>query len=125
MNLLQMKRAMLTIVVAFAGATATTGALAAGALAIDSNQGGSYGWAVDFKSVGDAERYAVSKCGGNCQVVLRFSKGCGAYAADQTRGSTAIGWGTDSNGPAAQNRALRECQSRGGRSCIVRVWGCN
>lgn len=100
-------------------------ALAAGALAIDSNQGSQYGFAYDQPSTSQAEQRALSECGGNCQIVLRFSNGCAAYAADQAGGSTAYGWATASSGSAAQNRALSECQSKGGSSCVVRTWGCN
>lgn len=100
-------------------------ALAAGALAIDSNQGTQYGWADGYANIGEAEKRALSECGSGCQVVLRFNNGCGAYAADQSRGSTAYGWGTGTSSSAAQNRALSECRSRGGSSCIVRAHGCN
>lgn len=109
--------------VALLGASAP--ALAAGALAIDSNQGPAYGFSYDYAQMADAERRALSECGRNCRVVLRFQTGCGAYAADQTRGSTIYGWGTSSSRDGAQNRALDECGRAGGRRCIVRVWGCN
>ncbi len=102
-------------------------ALANGALAIDSNQGGRYGFSYNFANMNGAEQRALSECGGGCRVVVRFQSGCAAYAADQASGSTAYGWGTDGSSGAAQNRALQECRSRGGAraNCIVRVWGCN
>ena len=100
-------------------------ALANGALAIDSNQGDQYGFSYNHPSMAAAEQRARSECGSGCDVVLRFSAGCAAYAADQARGSTAYGWGTAGSGGAAQNTALNECRSRGGRSCQVRAWGCN
>ncbi len=100
-------------------------AMAAGALAIDSNQGSQWGWAEGYANTGAAEQRALSECGGGCRVVLTFSSGCGAYAADQSSGSSAYGWGTASSGSGAQNRAISECQSRGGRSCVVRAWSCN
>lgn len=100
-------------------------AFAAGALAIDNNQGSQYGFAYDYPNISQAEQRALSECGGGCQVVLQFNSGCGAYASDQSRGSTAFGWGAESSGSAAQNRALSECKSRGGSSCVVRSWGCN
>ncbi len=99
-------------------------AMAAGALAIDSNQGDQYGFAYNYPSSGQAEQKALSECGRGCQIVFRFSRSCAAYAADQSRGSTAYGWGYGPSAGAAQNAALSECRSRG-PSCTVRVWGCD
>lgn len=99
--------------------------MAAGALAIDRNQGSQYGWAEGQASISQAEQRALNECGGGCQVVLRYDSGCGAFAADQSSGSTASGWGTASSGSGAQNTAMSQCQSRGGRSCVVRAWSCN
>ena len=97
-----------------------------GALAIDRNQGNQWGWAVDHQTPDGAAQRARSECGGNCSIVMRFSGGqCGAYATDQERGSTIYGWGTASSSSGAQNRARSECRRRGGKSCLVRVWGCN
>ena len=95
-----------------------------GALAIDSNQGQSWGWAIDYPTVQAAKQRALAECGQNCRVVMTFSNQCAAYAADQTRGSTIYGWAKDSTGTSARNRAMNECRNRGGESCIVRVWGC-
>ena len=95
-----------------------------GALAIDSNQGPSWGWAINYSTVQQAEQRALAKCGNNCHVVMRFSDQCGAFAADQEPGSTIYGWGKDNSSVAAQNRALSECRRRGGTSCRVRAWGC-
>ncbi len=101
------------------------GAHANGALAIDENQGDQYGFAYNHPSMGAAEQRALNECGRGCSVVLRFSSGCAAYAADQARGSTAYGWATAGSAGTAQGNAMNECRSRGGRSCQVRVWGCN
>lgn len=98
---------------------------AAGALAIDGNQGDQYGFSYNYGSMQEAEQRALSECGYGCSIVLRFESGCGAYAADQNYGSSAYGWGTASSGGEAQSRALSECASRGGSSCMVRSWGCN
>lgn len=103
-------------------------AWAAGALAIDENQGDHWGWAVDYATQQDADRRALSECGPGCDIVLRFSDTCAAYAADQTYGSTAYGWAYGYSSPSsAQDRALQECRSRGGADayCIVRAWGCD
>ena len=61
-------------------------AQAAGALAIDENQGNQYGFAYDYASISEASDRALSECGGNCSVVQVFESGCAAYAADQTAG---------------------------------------
>ena len=95
-----------------------------GALAIDSNQGPAWGWAINYPTVQQAEQRARAECGDNCYVVMIFSNQCGAFAADQELGSTIYGWGKDNSSVAAQNRALSECRRRGGTSCRVRVWGC-
>ena len=96
-----------------------------GALAIDSNQGPSWGWAINYATSQAAERRALGECGNNCGIVMRFSNECAAFAADQAQGSTSYGWahGYDT-GAGAQNRATDECRKKGGTSCIVRAWGC-
>ena len=101
---------------------------AAGALAVDTNQGDQWGWAVNYPSQADADRRALNECGYGCSIVMRFANTCAAYAADQQRASTAYGWAYGyNNASGAQNRALQECQYRGGSGayCIVRVWGCD
>lgn len=121
-----MKKLVLAIAV-FAIAVPSI-SVAAGALAIDTNQGDQWGWAVNYPSQADADRRALNECGYGCSIVMRFSNTCAAYAADQSRGSTAYGWAYGySNSSGAQNRALQECQARGGAGsyCIVRVWGCD
>ena len=99
--------------------------LSHGALAIDANQGESWGWAVDYPTPSAAAERALAECGEDCSIVMRFSDVCAAYAADQTEGSTVYGWanGYDS-GAEAQTRAMAECADKGGASCIVRAWGC-
>ncbi len=98
---------------------------AAGALAIDENQGDQYGFAYDYPSIAEASDRALAECGGNCSVVQVFESGCAAYAADQAAGSTIYGWATSSDGSDAQYQALQYCASYGGTECIVRSWGCN
>lgn len=100
-------------------------ALAAGALAIDGNPGGAYGWAVAQADSKQAASAALDRCGIGCEIVLRFETGCGAYAADLSMRSNVSGWGAAATARDAQNRAMSECMLHGGRSCIVRVWGCN
>ncbi len=100
-------------------------AMAAGALAIDSLQGEKYGFSFNHPSTDQAERRAMRECGSDCSVVLRFSRECGAYAADQARGSNAYGWATGATSAAVQQRAMSECRAKGGSSCKVRSWGCD
>ena len=101
-----------------------------GSLAIDSNQGSRWGWAVDYADQGAADRDALKECqerGGQCGVVMRFHNACAAYAADQARSSTAYGWAwSEQDRATAERMALEECAKRGGASsnCVVRVWGC-
>ncbi|MDE0179123.1 MAG: DUF4189 domain-containing protein [Gammaproteobacteria bacterium] len=97
----------------------------AGALAIDDEQGEAWGWAASYATVAEAEREALAECGAGCRIVVRFEEGCAAYAADQTPGSTVVGWsiGADSGSEAA-DAALDECARRGGEDCLVRVWAC-
>jgi hypothetical protein len=100
-------------------------AMAAGALAINGNQGDQYGFVHGYPNISQAEQKAMSECGSGCRVALQFNSGCGAYAADQSGESTVYGWGTGSSSSAAQNRALSECQSKGGPNCIVRSYACD
>jgi len=121
-----MKPTPLTTSLALAVALFTaTPVFAAGALAIDENQGDQWGFAYDHPSIDDAANRALSECGGNCSIVQTFSSGCAAYAADQSSGSTVYGWGTADDAGSAQSIALQYCSSNGGSSCIVRSWGCN
>lgn len=99
--------------------------MAAGALAIDSLQGEKYGFSFNHPGTDQAEQRAIRECGADCAVVLRFSRECGAYAADQAKGSNAYGWATAATGAAVQQRALAECRAKGGSSCKVRSWGCD
>lgn len=97
-------------------------------LAIDRDNGNRYGWAVDYDSAEAADQRALSECardGSSCHVVLRFTGGCGAYAVDSARGSTAYGWGTADSRGGAESRARSEVANRGGTDIVTRVWGCN
>jgi hypothetical protein len=105
----------------FAGSTA----MAAGSLAIDTLQGEKYGFSFNHPSVDQADQRSMRECGADCSVVLRFNGECGAYAADQTKGSNAYGWGTGSTSSSVQARAMSECRAKGGSSCKVRAWGCD
>ena len=95
------------------------------ALAIDSNQGPAWGWAINYATTQATDRRALRECGGNCRIIMRFSNECAAFAADQAQGSTSYGWANGyDTGAGAQNRATDECRKKGGTACIVRAWGC-
>jgi hypothetical protein len=101
-------------------------AMAAGALAIDTLQGEKYGFSFNHPSMDQAEQRSIRECGGgDCSIVLRFAGECGAYAADQAKGSNAYGWGTGTTSGNTQARAMSECRAKGGSSCKVRAWGCD
>lgn len=100
-------------------------AMAAGSLAIDTLQGEKYGFSFNHPSVDQADQRSMRECGADCAVVLRFSGECGAYAADQSKGSNAYGWGTGATSSNVQARAMSECRAKGGSNCKVRAWGCD
>ena len=102
---------------------ATDAAEAFGALAIDNNRGSGWGWSKGHRSREGAQRAALAQCGGSCRIVLTFWNTCGAFAADQTPGSTINGWGLGPASNAAKARAISECSNRGG-NCQARVWAC-
>lgn len=99
-----------------------------GALAIDQNQGGMWGWAYKFDTQDAADSRALAECGkrgGQCSVVMRFHNACAAYSADQAAGSTANGWAwTEKDRATAEVMARSECEKRGGTNCVIEVWGC-
>lgn len=67
-------------------------AVANGALAIDSNQGDQYGFSSNYPSREGAWFRALQECRYGCSIVMEFSTGCAAYAADQAYGSGVYGW---------------------------------
>ena len=100
-------------------------ASAAGSLAIDSLQGKEYGFSFNHPAYGVADERAKRECGQDCSIVKHFENQCAAYAADQAAGSTVYGWWQGATSAIVQQRALAECSSQGGSSCIVRAWGCD
>ena len=97
-----------------------------GALAVGERRSDQWGRAVDYETAAAAREAALAACGAGCSVVLTFDR-CGAYAADQDAGSSAVGWAEAyASADAARQAALAECRARGGGSgCTVRAWGCN
>jgi hypothetical protein len=98
-------------------------ALAAGALARNPrNNDGTV--VVNKKTRDDAVHDAILACGTDCEIVTTFQGSCVAYAADHRANSTVYGYGQASDKDAAGERALDQCQSRGG-SCTVMDSGCD
>jgi len=95
-----------------------------GALAIDSPQGDRWGFSYNQPNAKAAETRALKECGSSCSIVVRFDKGCAAYAASQRNGSTVYGWGKSAGAAEAKNIALSECNAREGE-CIIRTWACS
>ncbi len=97
------------------------------ALYTDGARGQKWGWAIDYPSIGHAMERAKRECGENCDLVLSFRSGCGAWAADQTEYSTAHGWGHAETRERAEELANSYCRKYGGPTarCLTRVWGCN
>lgn len=110
---------------AFAAAmSVAASAYAAGAIAVDDEEGQhhedvGYGVAVGEHNRDEAAGAAMRRCRqeGNksCRVVLRFDK-CGAYAVSSSH--FGVGWGNSLR--AAQTMSLKEC----GSNCRVVVSEC-
>ena len=84
---------------------------------------GAYGYSYNYATRAEANAAALRQCGRpGCNIKVEFYDGCGAFAKDSSSG-TAYGWGIADTSYGAQNRALAECQRRGG-TCYIAVWGC-
>lgn len=99
------------------------GAFAAGAIAVDDEEGESdpgYGVVTGYATRDEAGKEALAECKkqGNksCKVVVRFDK-CGAYAANKK--NYGIGYGATAS--AARTKAMEEC---GASSCKIIVAEC-
>lgn len=102
----------------------SSGAFAAGAIAVDDEEGQhaedvGYGIATGENSREEAGREAMRRCRSasnhDCRVVVRFDT-CGAYAA--SRGHWGVGWGTTER--RAENMALDQC----GANCRIVISDC-
>lgn len=86
-----------------------------GALAYNESDG-SYGYAYDYDTQGEANKAALSECGKGCKVVIRLKNECGAIA----QSDAAYGWSNGSNRKQAEQGALSQC----GKGCKVVAWTC-
>ncbi len=96
-----------------------------GALAIEPEEGTSWGWSSGYPTQAEAESIALEQCGDGCRVVFTFHDECAAFAEDQTTDSTAMGWasGRDTR-DVAEQIALRKCVEAGGTNCVVQAGDC-
>ena len=99
------------------------GAFAAGAIAVDDDEGDSepgYGVIVGAKSRDEAGKQALAECRrqGNtgCRVAVRFDQ-CGAYASSKKHSGTGFGKSVD----VARTAAMNEC---GTKACKIVVAEC-
>jgi hypothetical protein len=97
---------------------------AAGALAI--GPCGAYGFAFDYTRNDAAHKEAMRKCAGKaCKVVTSMAKNCAAFAVDMRNVCGSYGFAAASRLGLAQNSALKQCYSNGGKDCVIRAFVCD
>ena len=97
-------------------------ARAAGAFAV--GDCGAYGFSYDYPEAQAAQRDAKAQCAGDCKVIP-LKRACAAFAVDGRNFCGAHGYATAAKLGAAQNTALRQCYSHGGKDCMIRAWICD
>lgn len=111
------------VAISLAGGAAGV-AHAAGALAVGSC--GSYGFAYDYLRADAAQTEAMRKCSGQgCRVVAWMKRNCAAFAVDMRNACGSYGFAAASRLGPAQNTALRQCYSNGGKDCVIRAFVCD
>jgi hypothetical protein len=97
---------------------------AAGALAI--GPCGAYGVAYDYAGAAAARAEALRKCTGKgCKVVASMRMNCAAFAVDLRNACGSYGFASASRLGLAQNSALRQCYTNGGKDCVIRAFVCD
>src|SRR4051812_30927304 len=97
---------------------------AAGALAV--GKCGAYGFAIDFGGPDQAQTAALGKCSGKeCAVVASMKRNCAALAIDARNACGPFGYAAKPRLGEAQNTALRQCYSHGGKECVIRAFVCD
>jgi hypothetical protein len=85
------------------------------------------GWSNNFGSRSGARAEALSRCrengDGSCKVVVTVRGLCGAVAISGN--CEARGWAYAGSRGEAEQLALNECSSRGGRGCTIHRWVCD
>jgi hypothetical protein len=99
-------------------------AQAAGALAVGTC--GAYGYAIDYARNDAAQTAALLKCSGDdCKVVAAMKRNCAALAIDGRNACGAFGYAAAARLGLAQNTALKQCYSHGGKDCVIRAFVCD
>ena len=107
------------ISVAAIGLVQAAGALAVGAC-------GAYGFAFDYSRTDAAQTEAMRKCSGRgCRVVAHMKRNCAAFAVDMRDACGSYGFASAARLGPAQNTALRQCYSNGGKDCVIRAFVCD
>jgi hypothetical protein len=97
---------------------------AAGALAV--GPCGSYGFAYDYARHDAARAEAMRKCAGpDCKVVASMKLSCAAFAVDMRNACGSYGFASANRLGPAQNTALKQCYSNGGKDCVIRAFVCD
>lgn len=90
-----------------------------GAIAYSTSTG-RWGLVYNYPTQAKAVNAAVVRCGvRDCQAVVWFRNGCGAFA----KGTRAYGWGIGNSRAQAEENALAECRKRG-PNCGIVSWSC-
>jgi hypothetical protein len=98
---------------------------ASGAFAVNPDVPGQYGFTFGKDSPEEAEKYALHRCGGGCEIVDVYSRGCGVYAIDEAQDGIVLGYASSRDRDEAQAAALKNCEARGGTACKIGKTGCN
>ncbi|MCC6889158.1 MAG: DUF4189 domain-containing protein [Hyphomicrobiales bacterium] len=97
---------------------------AAGALAIGAC--GAFGFAYDYTRSDAAQAEAMRQCAGpGCRVVAAMKRNCAAFAIDMRNACGSYGFAAAPRLGPAQNTALRQCYSNGGKDCVIRAFVCD
>ena len=97
---------------------------AAGALAV--GVCGAYGFAIDYGGPDQAQTAALAKCSGKgCAVVASMKRNCAALAIDGHNACGPFGYAAKARLGEAQNTALQQCYSHGGKECVIRAFVCD
>jgi hypothetical protein len=108
-----------SLLVASITVTQAAGALAVGAC-------GAYGFAIDFRGTDQAQTAALRKCSGKgCAVVASMRRNCAALAIDGRNACGPFGYAAKPRLGEAQNTALQQCYSHGGKECVIRAFVCD
>ena len=127
MNFISVRRGAMALTIALAlitlphTAKAREGGNLWSALAVEKANPTHYGWAVDKNNAESAEEAALEHCTGDCEIVLKFTTPCGAYAQGETGG---YGYARNYDKQTTQAAALDQCRTQD-RGCRIRVWACS